>query len=152
YVAGSGDRAWGTATVRVDEPPLATSITPNTGPFAGGQPVTISGSFFQPGATVGFDFAGHLATSVVVAPDGTSITARTPSDLGSGSRNATVTVTNPDLQSVTVPGGYTYSGSGAVGNTFFFAEGNTIPGFNETLYLLMPNSGGDVRVTYFTEA
>ena len=156
YVAGSGDRAWGTAAWRVDEPPLATSINPNSGPSSGGQSVTITGSFFQPGATVRFSSVGSLATSVVVAPDGSSISARTPSggfDVGPSS----VTVTNPDFQQVTLPGSYTYSGPGPVGNSFFFAEGNTIPGFNETLYLLIPNgprvSGqGMAQVTYFTEA
>ena len=113
----------------------------------GGDSVQISGSLFQQGATV--SFGSHLATSVVTSPAGTSITAVTPS----GSVGATtVTVTNPDGGQTTVPGGFTYATPAATGTTFFFAEGNTISGFDEELQLFMPNSSGDAQVTYFLES
>lgn len=143
---GHPDRSWGTAVVRMSEAPTAASINPTSGPAIGGQSVTIAGTFFERGATV--SFGGHLATNVVVAPDGSSITAKTPTGTGS----VTVTVTNPDGQSTTVPGGYTFNPPAATGTSFFFAEGTTLNGFNETLYLLMPNSSGSAQVTYFTEA
>ena len=56
--------------------PTATAITPDTGPTAGGQTVTITGTGFGAGTTVTFD--GVPATNVVVAADGTSLTAVTP--------------------------------------------------------------------------
>ncbi|MER7893282.1 IPT/TIG domain-containing protein [Micromonospora sp. NPDC094482] len=59
------------------QPPVAAAITPDEGPQSGGQTVTITGSGFVPGdTTVTFD--GAPATNVVVAPDGTSLTAVTP--------------------------------------------------------------------------
>ncbi len=36
--------------------------------------------------------------------------------------------------------------------TFYFAEGNTLAGFNETLQLFMPNASGTAQVTYYTES
>ncbi|MFC3499621.1 IPT/TIG domain-containing protein [Micromonospora krabiensis] len=57
--------------------PTASAISPNSGPQAGGQPVTITGTGFVPNATlVAFD--GVAATNVVVAADGSSLTAVTP--------------------------------------------------------------------------
>jgi hypothetical protein len=57
--------------------PTATGINPTSGPTAGGQTVTITGSGFVPGATT-VTFDGVEATGVVVAPGGTSLTAVTP--------------------------------------------------------------------------
>jgi hypothetical protein len=54
--------------------PTITSVTPNSGPTAGGTPVTIAGSGFVVGATVAI---GGAATDVVVDSE-TEITARTP--------------------------------------------------------------------------
>ena len=56
--------------------PIILSITPNSGPAAGGQTVTITGQHFQTGCTV--LFAANQATNVVVAPDGLSLTCVTP--------------------------------------------------------------------------
>ena len=69
-------------------PPTVSSVSPNTGPIAGGTAVTITGTNFAAGATV--TFGGTAATNVVVV-SGTQITATTPA----GSAGAvTVTVTN----------------------------------------------------------
>ncbi len=55
--------------------PLVASISPADGPTAGGTPVVIAGSNFQPGATV--TIGGVAATDVVIV-DPTQITATTP--------------------------------------------------------------------------
>jgi hypothetical protein len=87
--------------------PTVSSITPASGPLAGGTAVTITGTGFLAGATV--TLGGNSATGVNVA-SGTSITATTPAH-GTGAVN--VTVTNPDSQSNTLTNGYTYT-TGAV--------------------------------------
>ena len=97
-----------TPTAGAAAPVTALDITPDSGPVAGGQEVTIAGTGFAPGATVTFDDAA--ATDVVVAADGTSITATTPAgDLGP----AVVTVTNPDGGATTLA--YTYLADAAPG-------------------------------------
>ncbi|MCA1668273.1 MAG: IPT/TIG domain-containing protein [Thermomicrobia bacterium] len=83
-------------------PPAVTGVSPNAGPIAGGQSVTITGSGFQNGATV--SLGGALATAVTVT-SATSLTAVTPA----GTAGAVdVIVINPDAQTGTVTGGYTY--------------------------------------------
>ncbi len=83
-------------------PPTVTSVSPNTGPAAGGTTVTITGTNFVAGATV--TFGGTAATNVVVA-SATQITATTPA----GSAGAVaVTVTNPGAQSGSLANAYTY--------------------------------------------
>jgi uncharacterized cupredoxin-like copper-binding protein len=78
--------------------PTVVSISPNTGPTSGGTAVTITGTRFQPGATV--TFGGLPATSVVVV-NSTTITARTPFGPSNDqvSLPVAVTVTNPDSTS-----------------------------------------------------
>ena len=85
--------------------PTVTGISPNFGPPAGGQAVTISGTNFRAGATVQI---GSGTASAVSVPNGSTITALTPpGPLGM----ANVTVTNQeDGQSATLAGGYTYVG------------------------------------------
>jgi hypothetical protein len=146
-LATTPDRSWGTATTEVSEPPQVASLSPFTGPATGGQSVTITGSFFEPGATV--NFGGNFATSVVVAPGGNSLTATTPSSASTGS--VFVTVSNPDGKAATLLTEYGYTSPTPTGTTFFFAEGNTLSGFNETLYLFTPNASGNAHITYFTE-
>jgi hypothetical protein len=85
-------------------PPAMTGIAPAIGPPAGGNTVTISGSMFQPNATV--TFGGVAATNVAVV-SGTRITATIPAHaLGF----VDVVVTNPDGQSITLTGGFEYVG------------------------------------------
>jgi hypothetical protein len=82
--------------------PTVTSITPNSGPGAGGTPVTITGTGFLAGATV--SLGGTAATSVNVVGS-TSITATTPAHVAGA---VSVVVTNSDTQSGTLTNGYTY--------------------------------------------
>jgi hypothetical protein len=82
--------------------PTLISVTPNSGSPAGGTIVDLAGMNFRAGATV--TFGGASATGVIfVSP--LHITCTTPAH-ASGSVN--VTVTNPDAQTTTLVGGYTY--------------------------------------------
>ncbi len=95
-------------------PPSPASVSPASGTTAGAMPVTINGTGFQAGATV--TFGGTAATNVNVG-SGTSITATTPAH---GAGTVDVVVTNPDDQSGTLSGGYTYtSGAGGGGGISF---------------------------------
>lgn len=82
--------------------PEVLSVTPNSGNINGGASVTIIGTGFQSGATV--TFGGAAATATVV--NSTTMTATTPAHaLGA----VDVIVTNPDFQSGTLFGGFTYN-------------------------------------------
>jgi hypothetical protein len=88
-------------------PPTVTSVSPNTGPTAGGTSVTITGTNFSSGATVKFD--STLATSVTVVGS-TSITATTPSH-AAGPVN--VVVTNTNGQTATLTNAFSYAAAPA---------------------------------------
>ncbi|MEU8569589.1 IPT/TIG domain-containing protein [Streptomyces pathocidini] len=101
--------------------PTITSVVPNTGPLAGGNTVTITGTGFT-GATA-VNFGPNPATSfTIVSP--TQITATAPA--GTGTVN--VTVTTPGGTSNAVP--YTYVAAptitSVVPNTGPLAGGNTV--------------------------
>ena len=89
--------------------PTVSSVSPNSGPAAGGTAVTIMGTNFAAGATV---MLGGAAASNVVVVSGTQITATTPT----GSAGA-VTVT------VTVNGQ-----SGSLSNAFVYIVAPTVGG------------------------
>ncbi len=96
--------------------PVATAITPNSGSANGGTSVTITGTGFSAGATV--KLGGASATNVV-AVSSNSITATAPAHTGG---TVDVVVTNPDGQSATLPGSYTYTTSSATGIGFVQAK------------------------------
>ena len=84
--------------------PTVSSVSPISGPLAGGTAVTITGTNFSAGATVTF---GSAAASNVVVVSGTQITATTPA----GSAGAvTVTVTEPGALSGSLTNAFTYIG------------------------------------------
>jgi hypothetical protein len=83
--------------------PTVTSISPSSGPIAGGTSVTITGSNFATGAAV--TFGGAAATNVLVV-NSTTITAATPA-AGSGGTVA-VTVTNSNGMAGSLASGFTY--------------------------------------------
>ncbi len=95
-------------------PPSPQSVSPASGPASGGTSVTITGKYFQSGATV--YFGGAPATSVVVVSP-TQITAVTPAYQGPVVGNVTITVRNSDGQ----------TGSGG-GFDFIARPGPVIPG------------------------
>jgi hypothetical protein len=82
--------------------PTLKSVSPSTGPTAGGTTVTLGGTGFESGATV--TIGGTAATNVTVVSS-TQITAITPAH-AAGAVN--VTVTNPDGQSATSPASFTF--------------------------------------------
>jgi len=82
-------------------PPTVTSVTPSTGDQAGGTSVTIGGSNFVATPTVTF---GGVAATNVTFVSAAQLTCTTPA--GTGTVN--VVVTNPDTQSGTLTGGFTY--------------------------------------------
>ena len=59
-------------------PPAVTTVSPSSGPSAGGTAVTLTGTDFTTGATV--TFGGVAATNVIVA-SATSITLTTPAHM-----------------------------------------------------------------------
>lgn len=87
----------------------ATDITPPEGPQSGGTPVEITGSGFVPGATT-VTFDGVPATDVVVAADGTSLTATTPA----GAVGPATVVVNNTLETVELDFTYLADGTDAV--------------------------------------
>jgi hypothetical protein len=89
-------------------PPTVTSVSPNSGPTAGGTAVTITGTNFAAGATM--TFGGTAATKAVVV-SGTEITAATPAGIAGA---VTVTVANPGGQSGSLADGFTYVVQAAV--------------------------------------
>ncbi len=118
-------------TGTIATPPVAPAfaivgVAPSSGRLGGGQTITITGAGFQQGARVYFDNATWTgdrnantklvdvdqATDVVVSPDGTTITAKTPPrDFYNGYQTAgptTVRVVNPDTSATTLSNGYTF--------------------------------------------
>jgi formylglycine-generating enzyme required for sulfatase activity len=78
-----------------------TSITPASGPFSGGTPITISGQYLA--GTTSVTIGGVPATNVV-AVNATTVTAVTPA----GSVGAATVVVSGSKGTVTVPGAFTY--------------------------------------------
>ncbi|MGA8182229.1 MAG: IPT/TIG domain-containing protein [Terriglobia bacterium] len=78
------------------------SVSPISGPAAGGTTVTISGSDFQTGVSVTF---GGLGATSVSRTNSSTLVAVTPVH---SSASVTVTVTNPSGDSATLPSGFTY--------------------------------------------
>ena len=83
-------------------PPKVTQVTPPTGTTLGGDSVTISGTGFQGGLQV--TFSGVKCTDLVVQ-DSATITCKTPAGAPGP---AAVVVTNPDLSTMTLGGGFLY--------------------------------------------
>ena len=69
--------------------PTATGISPDSGPTAGGTPVTITGTGFITGSTVSID-GGPAITPTSIATNGRSLTFTTPAH-GAGAVEVTVT-------------------------------------------------------------
>jgi hypothetical protein len=83
--------------------PSVSSVNPNSGTTAGGTSVIVTGANFQTGATV--TFGGTAAASATVT-SATSLTAVTPAHAAGA---VDVVVKNPDNQSGTLSGGFTFN-------------------------------------------
>lgn len=89
-------------------PPTVTSVTPAEGPVAGGQTVTVRGTFYKPGAEVLFDVGGTnaLGTNVVIVTLN-ELRVTTPALIDGF---ATVTVRNPiDALEGSLPNAYRFN-------------------------------------------
>jgi len=84
-------------------PPTVTAISPAFGSTNGGTQVTIIGTNFQAGAAVTF---GTIASPAVTVVSPSAISATVPGSASVGA--VTVTVTNPDTQTGSLPNGFTY--------------------------------------------
>lgn len=84
-------------------PPKVTSISPVTGPAAGGTNITVTGTGFRSGATV--SIGGVLCTNIVVVSS-MSITATTPA--GTSGQIAACIVVNQDGQVGPLAAAFTY--------------------------------------------
>jgi formylglycine-generating enzyme required for sulfatase activity len=91
-----------TATSPVSPAPAVSAVSPSSGPTAGGTAVTITGTNFAAAATV--TIGGTAAT--VVSVTATTIKATTPAHAAGA---ANVVVRNPDGQTGTLAGGFTFS-------------------------------------------
>lgn len=100
FTESSGNKI-GRITVSSGTPPTVTSVSPTSGPAAGGTAVTLTGSGFVAGAAVHF---GDLAATDVAVVDLETITATTP-PLPAGNV-FDIVVTNPDTGSGALPGGW----------------------------------------------
>jgi hypothetical protein len=103
---GSGRLPGGFIYVLAGERPTITSVSADPGSTGGGVPFTIAGAGFLPGVTVRFDGAQALALLIEGKLKGTT----PPHAAGS----VDVTVTNPDGQSDTLAGSYTYLDPGSL--------------------------------------
>lgn len=81
--------------------PTVSAFSPATGPPAGGTSFTVTGTNFGTGATVKIGGAAATVTNVTA----TSIAGKTPAH---ATGTVDVVVTNPDVQSATLSGGYFY--------------------------------------------
>jgi len=124
----------------VSTAPTIASISPISGTTLGGTSVTITGTKFVSGATV--TIGGAPATNVVFI-DATSITATTPAH-PAGAIN--VTVTNPDAQSATLTGGFTYVSTAPTIASIVPTSGTTLGGTNVTISGTKFMSGATVTI------
>lgn len=98
--SGRAENPW---SVSVVDKPVVTSVSPVSGPAGGNTAVTVRGTNFKPGASVGF--GGAICASIVVVSS-TEITCVTPAHLPAP---VDVRVTNPDAQFGQLLAGYTYT-------------------------------------------
>jgi Tol biopolymer transport system component len=128
-----------TATFTVTTAPAITTVTPATGPLAGGTAIVISGSGFTAGAGV---TVGGIAAANVTVVNATTITAATPAATVAGARNVVVTGSGGDA---TRPGGFTYVADVVTDETRGDAGRPVPPGTD----FLQPAISGDGRyLTY----
>jgi hypothetical protein len=92
----------------VGPPPVVGSVAPTSGSASGGTAITVSGSNFLTGATV---TVGGIAATGVTVVNATTIAATTAAHAAGA---VDVTVINPDGQSNTLVGAYTYVATAGV--------------------------------------
>jgi hypothetical protein len=130
-VAGAGGGLGGGVVFRLTlgpgPAPTVTGVAPSSGPSGGGAIVTVSGTEFQPGATVTF---GETAAAAVTYVSAKVLYALAPAHAAG---NVSVRVTNPDLQAATLASAFTY-----------------LPGPAPTITSVSPNNGTTLGGTTVT--
>ncbi|MBU5349293.1 IPT/TIG domain-containing protein [Paenibacillus lautus] len=134
--------------------PIITSVTPNTGTKSGNYLMTINGDNFQKGAVVTI---GSTQLNLYAYVNTTQVRVMVPSTSTAGTVD--VTITNPDGQSATLTGGFTYEepkisisklipGNGPLaGGTSVYVDGaNYDPGMTVTF------NGQPISFTYVSNA
>ncbi|MFI5173355.1 MAG: IPT/TIG domain-containing protein [Terriglobia bacterium] len=109
------------ATTPAPQFAASNAISPNTGSTSGGTGVTINGSNFVTGAVVSFGSATASTTFV----SSTQLTAVSPPAATAGA--VTLKVQNPDGQSATFPGGFTYTQTSTPAAPQFAASNPVFP-------------------------
>ncbi len=119
--------------------PTVSSVSPNSGPVAGGTAVTITGTNFASGATV--TFGGAAATNVAVV-NSTMITATTPA----GNTGAVTVAVTLNGQSGVLTNGFTYTGTVAI--SFSQVASSTPQSPTQTVTVAYPRAQtmGDLNV------
>jgi hypothetical protein len=118
--------------------PRIFAVSPTSGPAAGGTAITLAGANFASGAAV---VVGGSAATAVVFVDATTLTAATPAGVAGA---ADVTVRNPDGQTTTLAGAFTYAGPPPVPATWVPARAMGTSRASHTATLL---PSGKVLVT-----
>lgn len=103
---GNGFWYTGSATTPTGATPKIDSVTPNSGPLAGGTTITVAGSNFVSGATVRIGSRAATSTTFVSA---SQLRAQTPAGTATG--GFAVVVVNPDGKTATRSNGFWYTGS-----------------------------------------
>jgi hypothetical protein len=87
--------------------PTITSLSVTSGPVAGGTSTNITGTNFRSGATVAFaNLTNSVGAASVTFNSSSSLTVHTPAHVAG---IVDVVVMNPDFQTATLQGGFTYS-------------------------------------------
>jgi hypothetical protein len=120
-------------------PPAITSVTPATGPAAGGTVVTITGTDFAAGASVTFN--GVAGTNVTVTGT-TTITVTTP---GGSPGPVTILITNPDGLGTSIGGVFSYLGAAPTITSVTPASGTSLGGTTVTITGTDFQGGATVR-------
>ncbi|MBO2944838.1 IPT/TIG domain-containing protein [Paenibacillus sp. F411] len=97
------DKQSATGEYKYQTEPIVTSITPNTGPFEGGNTIVIDGNYFMKGIQVYF---GDKAAKVNINLSATYLTVTAP--LAENSGPVDVKLVNPDGTQTVVSNGYIY--------------------------------------------
>jgi|GEM_PF-473423 len=135
---GNGANSNSNVPVQITMPACNTAVSPSSGTANGGTVVTITGADFQPSGVTKVYFhtsvesnndSTNLASSIVVASDGKSITATTPAHTAG---LVDIVVVNPDAQSATLTNSYTYIANAAV-TSVSPPTGTTAGGTNVTI-------------------
>src|SRR5664280_1066764 len=112
--------------------PTITSLSVTSGPTAGGTSTNITGTNFRSGATVAFaNLTNSVGAASVTFNSSSSLTVPTPAHAAGA---VDVVVMNPDFQTATLAGGFTYT------------SGSSAP----TVVAISPNNGSTLGGTAVT--